>query len=95
MDIVLEITDTLLFDRLYAGLWPTRPTSHGLSALKNIQNATIATYGGMPTGYLNNFQYKPASQYISLAPSKYAYMTSWQRDDPMRQLLSLYLITWY
>jgi lathosterol oxidase len=94
MDIVLEIVDFLIFDRLYAGIWPAGPASHGLSAVKDIQNATIPSYGGIPTEYLNNFQYKPASQYISVAPSKYAYMTSWPRDDPFRQLLSLYLITW-
>jgi Delta7-sterol 5-desaturase len=95
MDIVLEIVDTFVFDRLYAGVWPALSGSGAINSIYNSQNTTIPTFGDHPAGLLNNYKYTPASQYISVAPSKWAYMTSWPRDDPYRQLLSLYLITWY
>jgi Delta7-sterol 5-desaturase len=92
MDIVLEILDTFIFDRLYAQISPTSPNTYG--SLKSA-NATTAGVRELPSDLYNNFHYRPATQYFSLEPSKWAYMTSWQRDDPLRQLVSLYLITWY
>ncbi|MCJ1449275.1 MAG: c-5 sterol desaturase [Stictis urceolatum] len=38
--------------------------------------------------------YKPASQYLKLEPSQYAYMSALPRDNVWRQGITLYLITW-
>ncbi|MCJ1472826.1 c-5 sterol desaturase [Lambiella insularis] len=85
MDIVLEIFDTFLFDRLYASLLPGS-SLHFKTAV--VQNAATSTYSSMrelPT---------PASQLFTLEPSNFAYMSAWPRDNIWRQTLSLYLITW-
>jgi len=91
MDIVLEIADTFLFDPLYATLLPT-------SAPAFAANATLSSVKEEPTGYASphaTWQYEPSTAYFSVQPSKYAYMSQWPRDDWRRQLLTLYLITWY
>ncbi|KAF2666421.1 hypothetical protein BT63DRAFT_434175 [Microthyrium microscopicum] len=91
MDIVLEILDGLVYDRVYAALLPGSPGPNSLMGLKN----TNATLGELPTAAgINNYIYQPASKYINLGPSKYAYMSSLQRDDPLRQFISLYMTTW-
>lgn len=95
MDIVLEVIDAFVFDRFYASFWPALPGPGAINSIQNMPNATTWSFRNAATAPLNNFQFKPASQYISVAPSKWAYLTSWPRDDPYRQLLSLYLITWY
>ena len=89
MDVVLDIFDTFLLDRLYASLLPA--TSYDVSRNIAKDAAATTTFSSMreaPTPY--NF----ASQYIQLEPSVYAYMSAWRRDDIYRQMLSLYLITW-
>ena len=84
MDIILEIFDTFLFDRLYAEVLPASlPSSIVLEDGMTAVNASL--------GYI----YTPSTSYFSLEPSKYAYMSSWPRDFVYRQGLSLYLITWY
>jgi lathosterol oxidase len=95
MDIVLEILDYLLFDRLYAQILPDASASNAYSSLKGTANATLASLRDVPTPPYNGYQYHPSTQYFTLEPTKWAYMTSWPRDDPMRQLFSLFLITWY
>jgi Delta7-sterol 5-desaturase len=104
MDIVLEFADALFFDRAYAYLWPALPGPSSLAALSRMgarPNATatwshIHGLGRRAEAYvgLNNYRFRPASQLISMPPTRWAYETGWQRDDPWRQLLSLYLITW-
>jgi lathosterol oxidase len=88
MDIVLEAFDTFLFDPIYATLLPGNATalvsSNALSARK--------TAFGIPD---TRWEYAPASQYLSFEPRKYAYMSRLSRDDWRRQLLNLYIITWY
>jgi lathosterol oxidase len=91
MDVVLEGFDTFLFDRLYAAVFPATPA---YNAFKNVANATVSSMRETPTTYHNNFQYKPASKYLSFQPSSYTYSSSWPRDDIGRQALSLFLITW-
>jgi Delta7-sterol 5-desaturase len=95
MDIVLEIVDTFFLDRFYASFWPALPGPGVINSIQNMPNGTSWSFRDPSTASLNNFHYKSASQYISVAPSKWAYLTSWPRDDSYRQLLSLYLITWY
>lgn len=89
MDIVLEVFDTFLFDPLYATLYPAKTPVFS-------PNATISSMREAPTGFVPTaWQYQPASEYISLTPSKYAYMSAWPRDDWRRQFLTLFLITWF
>jgi lathosterol oxidase len=90
MDIVLEVLDFLMFDRFYAAV---RPIS-GFKAYGGVGNGTSSSVGATPTFAHNNYQYHPASKYLSIEPGKWAYMSSWQRDDPLRQFVTLYLITW-
>lgn len=90
MDIVLEVLDTFLFDPIYATLLPANTPG-------SAPNATFSSMREVPTlpPTATTWQYKPASQYLSVEPGKYAYMSQWPRDDWRRQLFSLYLITWY
>jgi len=90
MDIVLEAVDTFVYDRLYATLMPVASSPISYNASK-----ANTTFGGEPTAYYNNYQFTPASQYISFTPSKYAYMSSLPRDSIWRQAIGLFLITWY
>ncbi|KAL1608378.1 c-5 sterol desaturase [Paraconiothyrium brasiliense] len=91
MDLVLEGFDSFLFDPIYATLLPAK--TPGLSP-----NATFSSLREVPTAASyaaqNNWQYEPASQYLSFTPGKYAYMSEWARDDWRRQLVTLFLITW-
>jgi Delta7-sterol 5-desaturase len=91
MDIVLEIFDTFLFDRLYATLLPVTTATgngNGRSFIK-VATSTFSSVREMPTTVHS------ASQFFHLKPSEYAYMSAWPRDNTWRQGLSLYLITWW
>lgn len=85
MDIVLEVLDYLFYDRAYAAIWP----QPGLQTYTGGYNGTEVEKFGF-----NNYKYEPASQYISIQPGKWAYLSSWQRDSPSRQALSLFVTTW-
>jgi lathosterol oxidase len=90
MDIVLEVADTFLFDHIYSTILPS---CHPQEA-----NATLSSTNHEPTGFVMpvvTWQYEPASEYFSIQPSQAAYESAWSRDDWRRQLLTLYLITWY
>ena len=88
MDVILEVFDTFLFDRLYARVLPASPVSSViLGDGMNAHNVSL----GRTAGYV----YTPSTSYFRLEPSKYAYMSSWPRDYVYRQGLTLYLITWY
>lgn len=91
MDIVLEVVDTFIFDHIYSSLLPA-------SILAPTANATFSSLREEPTGFAlpaATWQYEPASKYFSVQPSQAAYESAWPRDDWRRQLLTLYLITWY
>lgn len=92
MDLVLEAFDTFLFDPLYATFLPAKTPGSAPngthSSLREVP--TAAPYAAQTT-----WTYEPASQYLSFAPGKHAYMSQWSRDDWRRQLLTLFLITWY
>lgn len=91
MDIVLEVFDTFIADRAFAAAFPASlPSSSLLQDGSHAANGTASTFGGS-----EGFVYRPATTYFSLEPSKWAYMTSIQRDNVYRQALNLYLITWY
>ena len=95
MDIVLEIFDTLLFDRLYGTILPASPTSRLGQALKHAATATFSSIReGATMTPTQKYVYKPASQIISLQPTAWTYSSTWARDNPYRQATSLFLITW-
>ena len=82
MDVVLEVADYLVFDRVYSAISP-------LSATPNVN----ATLNSIPSW--QHPSYVPASQYLPLGPTQYTYASSLDRDNIYRQAISLYLITWY
>ena len=92
MDLVLEGFDTFLFDPIYATLLPVKTPGLGpngtLTSLKEVPSA-------VPYTAQNVWTYKPSSQYLSFTPGQSAYKSQWPRDDWRRQLLTLFLITWY
>jgi len=83
MDVVLELFDYLLIDRVFATFAPA-------SGLSRFNNATLA---GIQT--LNYKSYEPTSQYLYLGPSHYTYASSVPRENFFRQGFSLFAITWY
>ncbi|WEW61881.1 c-5 sterol desaturase [Emydomyces testavorans] len=88
MDVVLEVFDTFLFDYLYAVALPLSQQAPRVSSqVANGLNKTASAVG-------NGFSYHPASQYLDLEPSQYAYISSLPRDNIYRQAVSLFLITW-
>lgn len=84
MDIVLELTDTYLFDYMYAFLLPARPAPYNFPDAVPA-NATV----------FSTWQYKPATAFFSVEPSQAAYMSAWARDNIFRQSISLFLILWF
>jgi lathosterol oxidase len=86
MDIALELCDTYIFDHIYAALLPASPAPY------NLKNGigTLASWDATSSPW----QYQPASSFISFPPGEAAYQSQWRRDNMIRQILSLYLITW-
>lgn len=88
MDIVLELFDTFLFDRLYATALPVSVAGYGWQQ-SGSATSTSSSMRELPTPIPSS------TQLWKLEPSKYAFMSSWPRDNVWRQSLSLYLVTWY
>ena len=88
MDVVLEVFDTFLFDRLYASFLPKSSAVYGYTAPKNA-SSTFTSMRELPTAI-----HASSTQFFHLAPSQYADMSAWPRDHVGRQTLTLYLITW-
>lgn len=95
MDVVLELFDTFVFDRLYANVLPLSPAilaAH--NAAENFAMPANATWSSLKESATEAYTFQPASQLFSVQPSNYAYMSTWSRDNIWRQSISLYLITW-
>jgi lathosterol oxidase len=96
MDIVLEIVDTLILDRLYSAMFPASPSEY---ISQKFNNLTSSTFSSVREGASPSPQYKyifePASQIINLEPTHWAYSSSLPRDNIYRQGVSLFLIVWY
>lgn len=91
MDIILELWDTFIGDRLYAAALPASLSSSiSLPGFANAANSTMALFGSPEP-----FVYEQATQMIYLEPSKYAYLSAWPRNNVYRQFTSFFLITWY
>ncbi|KAF3769664.1 hypothetical protein M406DRAFT_343800 [Cryphonectria parasitica EP155] len=86
MDVVLEVLDTFGVDYIYATLYPAHPASY------NFQNPPANQ--SIDQQVFSTWVYKPSTEYFSLEPSKYAYMSAWPRDNIFRQALSLFFIVW-
>lgn len=85
MDIVLELTDTFVADYAYAYLFPAR------TALYDYPNAAA----NVSAAALSSWTYKPATEFLRVEPSLAAYMSSLDRDHPVRQIMTLFFITWF
>ncbi|CAG8244400.1 unnamed protein product [Penicillium salamii] len=91
MDIILELWDTFIGDRLYSTVLPTSlSASVSLPAFANAANSTMALFGSSEP-----FVYEQATQLLYLEPSKYAYLSAWPRNNIYRQFTSFFLITWF
>ena len=104
MDVVLEVFDTFFFDRIYANVLPIHPSVSSFDPISTIAASfkgygvnNSSTWGGARAGgefARSGWEWKPASQYFSVRPSEYAWMSRWDRDDFYRQVTSLYFVTW-
>jgi Delta7-sterol 5-desaturase len=95
MDIVLEVFDTFVFDRFYATVVPASSTSYISQYVKNAATSTFSSIREMGTQTpTQKYIYEPASQIINFTPSHWAYASALPRDNPYRQFLSLFTITW-
>ncbi|KAH0108161.1 sterol delta 5,6-desaturase ERG3, partial [Aureobasidium melanogenum] len=64
-----------------------------MSTVGDFAGTPNATWSTMARG-ITPYKFEPASQYFSVEPSSYAYMSRWPRDNIARQAISLFLITW-
>jgi hypothetical protein len=94
MDVILEALDTYAFDRLYATVLPLTPSILAIGTIGDFAGSNNATWSTMARG-VTPYKFEPASQYFSVEPSSYAFMSQWPRDNIARQAISLFLITWY
>lgn len=95
MDIILEIVDTLALDPIYATLFPASPSSYLSQKFNNLTTSTFSSlHDGAAATPQYTYIYKPASQFISLNPTEWAYSSSLPRDNVYRQAVSLFFIVW-
>ncbi|KAL6245147.1 c-5 sterol desaturase [Rhinocladiella similis] len=95
MDIVLEIADTLVLDRVYSFFAPASPAQYIYHNLKNVTTTTWSSIRETSTGAPQfSYIYEPASQYLSLPPTEWTYSSSLPRDNIFRQGISLFFIVW-
>ncbi|PIA92048.1 C-5 sterol desaturase [Cercospora beticola] len=103
MDVVLEVFDTFLFDRIYANALPISPSVSTFDPVSTLA-ASLKGFASNESAF-NNFsqeaslarstwQWEPSNSYFSLQPSEFAYLSRWDRDNIYRQFLSFYIITW-
>ncbi|KAK3676444.1 c-5 sterol desaturase [Recurvomyces mirabilis] len=108
MDVVLELADTFLFDRLWANLLPINPAVANFDPISTITagfkgfdyNATYnaassAALAGDASLARSAWSFQPSSEWFSVQPSEFAWMSRWDRDNVWRQMLTLYVITWF
>jgi hypothetical protein len=93
MDIVLEIFDTFLFDRLYSTVLPTSSLSTFRQPGRDAVSSTFSSRREGAT-FTPQYSYQPASKILNFQPSDWAYRSAWPRDNIYRQATSLFLITW-
>ncbi|KAI1378269.1 C-5 sterol desaturase [Hypoxylon crocopeplum] len=85
MDVVLELTDTFIADYVYAFTHPAKTAApYNFPDVSN--NATEQAF--------SSWKFETANPFFSVTPSKYAYMSAWDRDNVFRQAITLFFITW-
>ena len=108
MDVVLEVFDTFLFDRVYANLLPIHPSVSSFDPISTVAaswhsyldstNASSYSSSYAATGHgafvPSNWQFQPASQFFSVQPTEFAYLSRWDRDNICRQAASFFFLTW-
>ncbi|KIX98022.1 uncharacterized protein Z520_06101 [Fonsecaea multimorphosa CBS 102226] len=96
MDIVLEIVDTLVLDRVYATLLPASPSSYLQQKFNNVATSTFSSIRENATSAPQySYIYEPASRFVNLKPTEWTYSSSWPRDNIFRQGISLFFIVWF
>lgn len=102
MDVVLEVFDTFLFDRIYANALPISPSVSTFDPVSTLA-ASLKSFASNESAFnfsqeaplaRSAWQWEPSNSYFSLQPSEFAYMSRWDRDNIYRQFLSFYIITW-
>jgi Delta7-sterol 5-desaturase len=96
MDIILEVVDTLVLDRVYATLAPASSSQYLYQKVSNVASSTFSSVreGATPAPQYT-YIYEPATRLFSLEPTEWAYKSSWPRDNVFRQGISLFAIVWY
>ncbi|KAF3920396.1 hypothetical protein ABW20_dc0103119 [Dactylellina cionopaga] len=95
MDIVLSLCDTLFLDRAYATVLPLNKVASEVFSYAANQTTNGNSSRIPPTieGHALNSAVQ-LEQLIGLLPGKYADLSMLSRDDPIRQFISLFLVTW-
>src|SRR3954468_19440679 len=97
MDIVLSLCDTLVFDRVYAAVMPLNTITSAPDAFAYKAHETATTNLSRVSTGIEGGAFKSAvqlDQLIGLTPGRYAELSYLSREDPLRQLISLFFITW-
>ncbi|KAA8651480.1 hypothetical protein EYZ11_004567 [Aspergillus tanneri] len=81
MDVLLDVFDTLVLDRLYASVFP-KPAG---KLLHNHLSLNKTEFGALNQNI---------NRYVEVTPSQWAVQSSWPRDNIFRQGLSLFLVAW-
>ncbi|KAF2207174.1 hypothetical protein CERZMDRAFT_102669 [Cercospora zeae-maydis SCOH1-5] len=102
MDVVLEVFDTFLFDRIYANALPISPSVSTFDPVSTLA-ASLKGFTGNESTFnfsqdaslaRSTWQWEPSNSFFSLQPTEFAYLSRWDRDNIYRQFLSFYIITW-
>lgn len=93
MDVVLEVFDTYLFDYIYANVAPS-PLAIQYGWKASPPNNTFSDLLHPAPATANGWTYKQTTDYLRMEPGQYAYMSRWDRENAMRQAISLFFITW-
>ncbi|KAH7308213.1 hypothetical protein B0I35DRAFT_361073 [Stachybotrys elegans] len=83
MDVVLEVVDHYIADHAYAVLIPSKLAGYDYPSSANLSTESPPAW-----------HYEPATHYLYLEPTEAAYLSAWPRHNPVRQLITLFLITW-
>jgi Delta7-sterol 5-desaturase len=97
MDVILEVLDTFAYDRIYAALLPATSTSTVTQYVKSVATSTFTSMRETGTHVPEppQWTYLPSTHYFSLRPRHWAYESALPRDNPYRQLVSLFFTTWF
>jgi lathosterol oxidase len=84
MDVILEVFDQFVADHVFAYLLPLHPAPY------DFPDATAANVSAKA---LSSWTYEPSSPFIQLEPSEAAYLSAWNRDHTIRQLITIFTFT--